>query len=263
MAVAQDKNTTALAWVRRLLPLLLLLAATAFVFVMGWQRYLTLKELVDRREDLHAAITGHTLTALLIFIAIYASTVALSLPGAAVLTLAGGFLFGWFWGGLASMIAATIGAIFVFLIARSALGETLAARAGPLIANLRQGFQEDAFNYLLFLRLVPIFPFWLVNLAPALLGAGLSTYALATIIGIIPGSFAYSIAGQGLDSVIAAQQAAHQSCLAKMGPDAEKLCPFVLEPRALLTPGLIAGFVALGLVALIPIAVKRFRRKPV
>jgi uncharacterized membrane protein YdjX (TVP38/TMEM64 family) len=263
MAVAQDKNTTALAWVRRLLPLLLLLAATAFVFVMGWQRYLTLPELVDRREDLRAAIAGHTLTALLIFMAIYAATVALSLPEAAVLTLAGGFLFGWFWGGFASMIAATIGAIVVFLIARSALGETLAARAGPWLAKLRQGFQEDAFSYLLFLRLVPIFPFWLVNLAPALLGVGFSTYALATIIGIIPGSFAYSIAGQGLDSLIAAQQAAHQSCLAKMGSDAEKLCPFALEPRALLTPGLIAGFVALGLVALIPIAVKRFWRKPV
>ena len=154
-------------------------------------------------------------------------------------------------------------AIVIFLIARSALGEPLAARAGPWLAKLRAGFKEDAFNYLLFLRLVPIFPFWLVNLAPALLGVGLPTYALATLIGIIPGSFAYSIAGKGLDSLIVAQQAAHQSCLAKMGSDAEELCPFVLEPRALLTPGLIAGFVALGLVALIPIAVKRFRRKPV
>jgi uncharacterized membrane protein YdjX (TVP38/TMEM64 family) len=180
-----------------------------------------------------------------------------------VLTLAGGFLFGWFWGGLASMVAATAGAIIVFLVARSALGELLAARAGPWLERLRQGFQEDAFNYLLFLRLVPIFPFWLVNLAPPLLGVSLSTYVLATAIGIIPGSFAYSIAGQGLDSLIVAQQAAHQSCLAKKGPDAEKLCPFVLEPRALLTPGLIAGFAALGIVALIPIAVKRFRCKAV
>src|SRR6476659_9893543 len=263
MAVAQDRDPTALAWVKRLWPVLLLLAATAFVFAFGWQRYLTLQELVDRREDLRVAIAGHTLMALLIFTAVYAATVALSLPGAAVLTLAGGFLFGWFWGGLASMIAATIGAIIVFLIARSALRETLAARVGPWLSKVRQGFQEDAFNYLLFLRLVPVFPFWLVNLAPALLGVSLSTYALATAIGIIPGSFANSIAGEGLDSLILAQQAAHQSCLAKMGPDAEKLCPFVLEPRALLTPGLVAGFVALGLVALIPIAVKRFRRKAV
>jgi uncharacterized membrane protein YdjX (TVP38/TMEM64 family) len=263
MAVAGDKQAGAVAWAKRLWPLLLLLAAMALVFAMGWHRYLTLQELVERREALRASISGHTLLAILAFMAIYAATVALSLPGAAVLTLAGGFLFGWFWGALASVAAATTGAIVIFLIARSALGEPLAARAGPWLAKLRAGFKEDAFNYLLFLRLVPIFPFWLVNLAPALLGVGLPTYALATLIGIIPGSFAYSIAGKGLDSLIVAQQAAHQSCLAKMGSDAEELCPFVLEPRALLTPGLIAGFVALGLVALIPIAVKRFRRKAV
>ena len=263
MTAAQDHDTTALAWAKRLWPLFLLLACSALVFAMGWQRYLTLQELVDRREALRTAISGHAVMALLMFTAVYAVTVALSLPGAAVLTLAGGFLFGWFWGGLASLVAATGGAIVVFLIARSALGEPLAARAGPWLSKLRQGFQEDAFNYLLFLRLVPIFPFWLVNLAPALLGVPLSTYVPATAIGIVPGSFAYSIAGQGLDSLIIAQQAAHQSCLAKMGSDAEKLCPFVLEPRALLTPGLIAGFVALGVVALVPIAVKRYRRKAV
>jgi uncharacterized membrane protein YdjX (TVP38/TMEM64 family) len=262
MVAIEDKPKSALAWAKRLWPLLLLLAGTVFVFAMGWHRYLTLQELVERREALRVAIEGHTLLAILAFMAIYAATVALSLPGAAVLTLAGGFLFGWFFGALASVAAATVGAVVIFLIARSALGEPLAARAGPWLSKLRAGFQEDAFNYLLFLRLVPIFPFWLVNLAPALLGVGLGTYALATVIGIIPGSFAYSIAGKGLDTVIAAQQAAHQSCLAKMGSDAEELCPFVVEPSALLTPGLIAGFVALGLVALIPIAVKRFRRKP-
>ena len=137
-------------------------------------------------------------------------------------------------GGLASIAAATIGAIVVFLIARSALRRAACRPGRPLACeSLRQGFQEDAFNYLLFLRLVPIFPFWLVNLAPALLGVSLSTYALATLIGIIPGTFAYSIAGKGLDSVIVAQQAAHQSCLAKMGSRwPEELCPFVLEPRS-------------------------------
>jgi uncharacterized membrane protein YdjX (TVP38/TMEM64 family) len=250
MVLTPDRQGVAKDWLKRLWPLIALIAAAGFVVAMGWHRYLTLQELVLRRDALRAAIADHTLLVFLAFMAIYAGTVALSLPGGAVLTLAGGFLFGWFWGGLASMVAATAGAIIVFLVARSALGELLAARAGPWLERLRQGFQEDAFNYLLFLRLVPIFPFWLVNLAPPLLG-------------IIPGSFAYSIAGQGLDSLIVAQQAAHQSCLAKKGPDAEKLCPFVLEPRALLTPGLIAGFAALGIVALIPIAVKRFRCKAV
>ena len=196
MAIAEDKQAGAVAWAKRLWPLLLLLAAMALVFAMGWHRYLTLQELVERREALRASISGHTLLAILAFMAIYAATVALSLPGAAVLTLAGGFLFGWFWGALASVAAATLGAIVIFLIARSALGEPLAARAGPWLAKLRAGFKEDAFNYLLFLRLVPIFPFWLVNLAPALLGVSLWTYTLATVIGIVPGSFAYSIVGK-------------------------------------------------------------------
>ena len=107
MAVAEDKQAGAVAWAKRLWPLLLLLAAMALVFAMGWHRYLTLQELVERREALRASIAGHTLLAILAFMAIYAATVALSLPGAAVLTLAGGFLFGWFWGALASVAAAT------------------------------------------------------------------------------------------------------------------------------------------------------------
>ncbi len=155
--------------------------------------------------------------ALLAFIALYAVTVALSLPGGAVLTLAGGLLFGWLVGGIASVIGATAGAVVVFLIAKSALSDVLAAKAGPWLERFREGFQRDAFNYLLFLRLVPIFPFWLVNLAPGLLGVGFTTYLVTTILGIIPGTFAYSLAGNGLDSVIEAQQALHQSCLAKMG----------------------------------------------
>ncbi|HVQ11668.1 MAG TPA: TVP38/TMEM64 family protein, partial [Methyloceanibacter sp.] len=141
MAVADDKQASALGWLKRLWPLLLLLAAMALVFAMGWHRYLTLQELVERREALRASIAGHTVLAILAFMAIYAATVALSLPGAAVLTLAGGFLFGWFWGALASVAAATVGAIVIFLIARSALGEPLAARAGPWLSKLRAGFQ--------------------------------------------------------------------------------------------------------------------------
>jgi uncharacterized membrane protein YdjX (TVP38/TMEM64 family) len=247
-------------WLKRLWPLIALIAATALVVTMGWHRYLSLEVLAENRETLRAYIAANMLLSLLAFVALYAAVVALSLPGGAVLTLAGGFLFGWLVGGVASIVGATIGASVVFLIARSALGEILAARAGPWLARFRQGFQDDAFSYLLFLRLVPIFPFWLVNLAPALLGVGFATYVATTFLGIIPGAFAYSLAGSGLDSVIRAQQAAHQSCLAKMGPGGQESCPYTLDPGALLTPELIAGLVALGLVALIPVAVKWLRR---
>jgi len=106
-----------------------------------------------------------------------------------------------------------------------------------------------------------VFPFWLVNLAPGLLGVSFATYVLTTFLGIIPGTFAFSLAGNGLDSVVEAQQAAHQSCLAKAGEGGQESCPYGLDPSALLTPELIAGLVALGLVSLIPVALKRFRRR--
>ena len=260
MTAAPDRVNATKIWLRRLWPLLALIAAMAFVFAMGWHRYLTIQALAENREALRAFIGANTVLSLAIFIALYAVAVALSLPGGAVFTLAGGLLFGWLLGGAASIVGATIGASIVFLIAKSALGDLLAARAGPWLSRFRQGFQEDAFNYLLFLRLVPIFPFWLVNLAPGLLGVSFGTYLATTFLGIIPGTFAYALAGNGLDSVIAAQQAAYRSCLAKMEPGGQESCSYALDPGALLTPELIAGLVALGLVALIPVAVKWFRR---
>jgi uncharacterized membrane protein YdjX (TVP38/TMEM64 family) len=260
MKTALEGTSSAGQWLKRLWPLFALIAATAFVFAMGWHRYLSLEALAENRQALRAYIDANMLLSLAIFVAIYAAAVALSLPGGAVLTLAGGLLFGWLVGGFASVFAATVGATIVFLIARSAFGEIFAARAGPWLSRFREGFQEDAFNYLLFLRLVPIFPFWLVNLAPGLLGVGFGTYVATTFLGIIPGTFAYSLAGNGLDSVIEAQAAAHQSCLAKMGPGGQESCPYGLDPGTLLTPELIAGLVALGVVALVPVAVKWYRR---
>jgi uncharacterized membrane protein YdjX (TVP38/TMEM64 family) len=261
MKTAAESMNGALLWLKRLWPLLALLAATGFVFAMGWQRYLTLETLAENREALRGYIDGNMVLSLLGFVALYAAVVALSLPGGAVLTIAGGFLFGWFLGGVASIIAATIGASIIFLIARTALGDVFAARAGPWLSRFREGFQEDAFSYLLFLRLVPIFPFWLVNLAPSLLGVKVGTYVATTFLGIIPGTFAYSLAGKGLDSVIEAQAAAHQSCLAKMGTGGQESCSYALDPGALLTPELIIGLVALGVVALVPVAIKWLRGK--
>ncbi|HUW72664.1 MAG TPA: TVP38/TMEM64 family protein [Methyloceanibacter sp.] len=251
----------AAGWLKRLWPLLVLLGVGGFIFAMGWHRYLTLEHLAANRELLRSFIESNLLLSLAAFVALYAVTVALSLPGGAVLTIAGGFLFGWVLGGITSVVAATLGAIVVFVIAKSALSDVLQARAGPWLSRFRDGFHEDAFSYLLFLRLVPVFPFWLVNLAPGLLGVPFTTYVVTTFLGIIPGTFAFSLAGNGLDSVIAAQQAAHQSCLAKAGEGGQESCPQGLDPSALLTPELIAGLAALGIVALIPVAVKWFRRR--
>ena len=261
MEAASEEKHVAVGCLKRLWPLLLLLAAGGFIYAMGWHRYLTLQELAENRMALGGLIEANLPLALLAFIGLYAAVVALSLPGGAAMTLAGGFLFGWLIGGVASLVGATIGAIIIFLIARSALSDLLAAKAGPWLNRFREGFKEDAFSYLLFLRLVPIFPFWLVNLAPGLLGVSFGTYVATTILGIIPGTFAFSLAGSGLDSVFEAQRSAHLACLAKMGPGGQESCPYQIDPGAILTPELMAGLVALGVVALVPVALKWFRRR--
>jgi uncharacterized membrane protein YdjX (TVP38/TMEM64 family) len=174
-----------------------------------------------------------------------------------VLTITGGVLFGVVIGGAAASVGATIGAICIFLIARSAVGEQLARRAGPLAERLAEEFRADAFSYLLFLRLVPLFPFWLVNLVPALCGVRLATFAAATAIGILPATFAFAFVGAGLDSVIAAQDAAYRACLAAAHPD----CRLDFHLKEAITPQLIGALAALGVLALIPVAVKRLRAR--
>ena len=172
------------------------------------------------------------------------------------MTLTSGLLFGWFTGGLAAIIGATIGATAIFLIAKTAFGETLRAKAGPAIAKLQDGFKEDAMSYLLFLRLVPAFPFWLVNLAPALLGVPLGTYVIATFLGIIPGTFAFASVGAGLDSVITSAKADYAACIAAKGAAA---CKLTVNAGSLITKELILAFVALGVTALIPVVLKKWR----
>ncbi len=225
------------------------------VWWSGVLDYVSLQKLAENRQDLGAWVSGHYPLAILAYTGLYAAVVALSLPVAAPLTLAGGLLFGWLVGGLATVTAATIGAVAVFLLARGALAAPLARRAGPKLEKLRAGFQQDAMSYLLFLRLVPAFPFWLVNLAPALLGVKLRTYIVATVLGIIPGTFAFALTGAGLDSVLAVHEAAYRDCLAKN--PAPGACSFNLDPASLLTPELLIAFAALGIVALIPAIVKR------
>jgi uncharacterized membrane protein YdjX (TVP38/TMEM64 family) len=242
---------------RRVLPLAAVVVLMVVVFATGLHRHLSLETLVRYRADLEAFVGANLLAAVLAYVAIYIVTVALSLPGAVFLTIAGGVLFGAIVAGSATVIGATIGATIIFLIAKSAFGEHLVSRAGLLAAKLADGFRAEAFSYLLFLRLVPLFPFWLVNLAPALFGVRLGTFVVATAVGIIPGTFAFAFVGAGLDSVIAAQQKAYMECLASGRAD----CRLDFDVRAALTPELIAAFVALGVVALVPVVVKRWRAR--
>lgn len=194
--------------------------------------------------------------ALAAYMATYTLAVILMFPTAVLFTLTGGFMFGWAVGAAATLVSATTGATVAFLLARTTLGEALAHRSDKWLGRLRAGFQKDAFSYLLFLRLVPAFPFWVMNLAPAMLGMRLRDFVAATALGIVPGTLAFSFVGSGLGSVLARAHKAYAECQS-LPPVPETPCRFDLQPGAFITPQLITALVLLGLVAVLPVIAKR------
>ena len=187
---------------RRLWPVLVLIAGLLIYVSFDGAKYLTLESLRLYRADLETCVTNNTTITLIIFAIAYVVVVVFSLPGASVMTVTAGFLFGSAIGTGLAVVSATVGATGIFLIAKTTLGDPLRARAGPSLKKMESGFQENALSYLLILRLVPLFPFFLVNLVPAFLGVKLRTYVLATATGIIPGTFVYAQVGAGLDSIL-------------------------------------------------------------
>src|SRR5437763_3014496 len=212
-APAAASGARARARLRRFAPVAVVMLAMLAVFASGAHHHLSLETLVRHRMAIDAFMAHHRVAAVGAFVAIYIVVVALSIPGALFLTITGGVLFGTLAGGGASVVGATVGATIIFLVAKSACGENVVRRAGPLACKIADGFRADAFSYLLFLRLVPAFPFFLVNLAPALVGVKLSTFVAATVIGVLPATFAFAFFGSGLDSVIATQEKAYRACL--------------------------------------------------
>lgn len=225
----------------RFLPLFAIAAGMVAFFALGLDRYITFDTLKDNREALLALVADNPVLSALAFMGVYAAAVALSLPGGAVMSIAGGFLFGWLLGTVYVVIGATLGATAVFLAAKTSIGDALRRKAGPWLARLESGFRSDAFNYLLFLRLVPAFPFFAVNLVPAFLGVGLRTYVAATAIGIVPGTFVFAFTGAGLGSVFDRGEA------------------FSLS--SVVTPEILIALVGLGCLALLPVAVKKLRAR--
>ena len=187
---------------RRLWPVLVLISGLLLFMALDGPKYFTLESRRLYRADLADYVVYHTTITAIIFAVGYAVMVAFSLPGALILTVTAGFLFGTMIGTGLVVVGATVGATAIFLIAKTALGDPLRARAGPSLKKMEAGFQENALSYLLILRLVPLFPFFLVNLVPAFLGVKLRIYMLATAIGIIPGTFVFAQVGTGLDSIL-------------------------------------------------------------
>ena len=245
----------ALRWV----PLLLLVAVSVAVLVSGASHVLSLDRLLASRAWLHAFVEADRPRALVLAYLIYVGAVVVSIPATLILTMVCGFLFGIVAGGLVAVCAATTGAAIVFSIGRGPAGDLLRHRAGPRLAALAQGFRRDAFGYIAFLRLLPLFPFWMTNLGPAAFGVPLRTFVLATACGLLPGAFVYAATGAGIEDVVAAHESAKAACHAASGFD----CDNALTFRALVTPKMVIGLGALAGFALLSILLRRrFARAP-
>jgi uncharacterized membrane protein YdjX (TVP38/TMEM64 family) len=242
----------------RWLPPVLLLALVALGFGLGLQNDLSLPALVEHRDAIRGWVDHHLLLALAGFALLYVGVVALSIPAAAALSIAGGFLFGWMASAPIATLAATAGAAIVFETVRTSFGAALAERSGPFLQRLSRGFSENAFSLLLFLRLTPVFPFWAVNAVAGLSRIPLGTFLAATVIGIIPGSIAFALIGAGLDSVIDDQVMAFKVCATENGADN---CHVSLSAASLISPELLWGLSGLGLIALLPMLLRAWKAR--
>ena len=213
----------------------LLAAAIGAFFYFDLGRYLSLDSLKANRDSLLAFTEAHYAASVAIFVAAYCLLVAASLPGAVFFTLAGGFLFGSAWGTVYVNLGATSGATLAFLAARYLLKDWVEAKFGSRLAPLQQGFANNAFSYLMTLRLIPLFPFFVVNMACGLTRVSLATYVTATAIGIIPGSFVFAYAGRQLGTISSLKEIA--------------------------SPNVLAAFTLLGLLALVPIVYQKLTAK--
>lgn len=221
----------------RLSPLLLIVAAIAVSNVPGLVHPLSWKMIAERQDELRAMVAARPLASGACFIAAYAAIVAASLPIAALATFAGGLLFGPLLGAMLAVSGATLGASLVFLTVRSALAPLLTRHVAGALARIGPHLQRDGFSYLLALRLLPVVPFWLVNIVAGLSGLSLPVFALGTLLGIIPASIIYSGIGAGLSAILVHGEE----------PDL----------RMILSPPLLLPLVGLALLSLLPILWRR------
>ncbi len=229
------------ARLKRILPVLAVAALLAAFYAAGFHRHVTFATLQAHHGELAAFVDDNLAAAVLIYVAGYAFLTGISLPAASLITLVGGFLFGWLFGTVLTVTGATAGATAVFLAARTSLGEVLWERVRPFAGRMEEGFRRSEFSYLLFLRLLPVFPFFVVNLLPAFLGVKTRMYVITTFIGIIPGSAVYSVIGAGLGEILAG------------GGE------FSLENAV--STEIVVGLAGLAVISLLPVAVRGIKAR--
>ena len=191
----------------RFAPIAVIAVLFAGLLLSGELRRLSLTDLEQHRQTLTAFVDHHRLASVAIYLGLFILVVVACVPGPSVMSIAGGFLFGPLVGGAAALASCVSGSIVVFLACRTAFGDWAARRAGPTIARIEAGFSRDALAYLLALRLMPVAPFFLVNLSAGLARIRLSTFAIATLVGVTPSSFIFAGLGAGLSRMIRANTA--------------------------------------------------------
>ena len=250
--IREPRRRPRLQGVLRWLPLALLALVSAAVLASGAYQLLSLDRLLASRAWLNAAVAEDPLRAAVVAYLVYVGSVVVSVPASLFLTMICGFLFGIVPGAASAVAGASTGAAIVFAIGRGPASDLLLRRAGPRMAGLAAGFRRDAFGYIAFLRLLPVFPFWLTNLAPAAFGVRLRTFVLATLIGLTPGALVYAATGAAIEEVVAAHEAAKAACRTAGTP-----CDEALTLRSLVTPTMVAGLGGLAAFALLSVAVRR------
>jgi len=226
---------------RHFIPIIILLVALGLFFYFRLYRYVSFSALQHEQAMLQGWTKNHFFLTSVIFFVLYAIAVAVSIPGAAIFTIAGGFLFGPVVGSIYVVISATIGATVIFWAAKTALHDLLYRYSHGRMKVFREGFNRNAASYMLFLRLVPIFPFWIINIIPAFLRVRTSTFIWTTFVGIIPGSIVYVSVGHGIGHILKRGEQINMS--------------IIFEPRILLP------ILGLAILALVPIAYKKIRGK--
>lgn len=229
------------AWLQRYGLLILLIAGLAVVWWMGLHQYISFETLHKHHEQLNAWVLSNAWWAALVYFVVYVALVGLSLPGGALMTLAGGYLFGLLYGTLLAASGATVGATIIFIAARNASRDFIRRRAGRIIRRIEAGFRENMLSYMVFLRLVPVFPFFAINLAMAFLGVPLRLYVLTTFFGILPGSLVYAGVGNGMGHLLDVGRQ----------PDTG----VIFEPQILIP------ILALVILSLAPVAYRQYRKR--
>jgi len=240
----------------RILPLALIIVFSLAVTLGGAGKVFRLETILTYHTLLHDFVDSHELLSVLAFVGLYVAAIALSLPAALFFSISGGFLFGWLPGGLMAVFSKTLGSLLLFLLARYSFSAFAGRKLGGRLSGIGDSFRDDSFFYMLFLRLQPVIPFWVVNLGAALFDVPLRRFVLATIIGIAPAAFIFATAGAGVDGVIAVEKRAFEQCLLSGATD----CTLALEISDLLTPTIMVVIVTLALLSLVPVAMKRWSK---